>query len=69
MVALSLSLDWKGHELMFGHRKMNIRVVEDERYPGVMWRVQGPDGKLSDMVNLSRAKDAAKSMALGMLTK
>jgi hypothetical protein len=38
----------------------NIRahVVRDETYPE-MWRVQWPDGRLSDMVNLSRANDAA----------
>jgi hypothetical protein len=29
----------------------------DAIYPG-MWRVRWPDGRLSDMVNLSRAKDA-----------
>jgi hypothetical protein len=33
-------------------------VVPDERYPG-MYRVRLPDGSLSDMVNLARAKDAA----------
>ena len=35
-------------------------VVPDDRYPG-MWRVKSRDGELSDMVNLSRAKDAAAS--------
>lgn len=34
------------------------RVVSDEIYPG-MYRVRWPDGKLSDMANLSRANDAA----------
>ena len=34
-------------------------LVPDPIYPG-MWRVQWPDG-LSDMVNLSRAKDAIAS--------
>lgn len=33
-------------------------VVPDAAYPG-MWRVQWPDGRLSDMANLTRAKDAA----------
>ena len=37
---------------------MKARVIPDETYPG-MFRVRWPDGKLSDMVNLSRANDAA----------
>jgi hypothetical protein len=28
-----------------------------------MWRIHAPDGRVSDMVNLSRAKDAARSWA------
>ena len=34
------------------------RIVPDETYPD-MCRVRWPDGTLSDMVNLSRAIDAA----------
>ena len=37
---------------------LKARVVRDERWPN-MFRVQWPDGSLSDMVNLSRANDAA----------
>ena len=33
-------------------------VVPDDKWPG-MWRIVWPDGKISDMVNLDRAKDAA----------
>jgi hypothetical protein len=33
------------------------KLQPDAIYPG-MWRVRWPDGRLSDMVNLSRAKDA-----------
>jgi hypothetical protein len=33
-------------------------VVPDNRWPG-MWRIAWPDGRITDMVNLSRAKDAA----------
>ena len=36
--------------------------VPDKTYPG-MWRVVRPDGSLSDMVNKSRAKDAAWGVA------
>jgi hypothetical protein len=34
------------------------RIIPDETYPA-MHRVRWPDGNLSDMVNLSRANDAA----------
>jgi hypothetical protein len=34
-----------------------------------MWRVRLPDGRLSDMVNLTRAKDAAVALACKNLTK
>ena len=43
------------------------RVEADAKWPG-MWRV-GFGGKLSDMANLSRAKDAAISLVLGELNK
>jgi hypothetical protein len=33
------------------------KVVPDAAHPG-MWRVRWPDGSLSDMTNLTRAKDA-----------
>jgi len=36
-------------------------VVPDNKYP-TMWRVRSPDGALSDMVNRTRAKDAAMAL-------
>jgi len=33
------------------------KVVPDAAHPS-MWRVRWPDGRLSDMTNLTRAKDA-----------
>jgi hypothetical protein len=42
-------------------------VEADADWPG-MWRVRF-SGKLSDMANLSRAKDAAISLVLGELNK
>ena len=36
-------------------------------YPG-MWRIRTPDGQLSDMVNRTRAKDAAITIALALPT-
>ena len=34
-----------------------VAIVPDERFPG-MYRLKRTDGSLSDMVNLTRAKDA-----------
>ena len=43
-------------------RRIAAHVVPDQDYPGVMWRVKLPGG-LSDMTNLTRAKDAALGLA------
>jgi hypothetical protein len=48
--------------LYLGERLSGYEVVSDDKYPDVMWRVQRPDGSLSEMVNRTRAKDAALSM-------
>jgi hypothetical protein len=40
-----------------GRRPRKPKVVPDATHPG-MWRVRWPDGRLSDMTNLTRAKDA-----------
>jgi hypothetical protein len=37
--------------------KLDRRIVSDAKYPG-MYRLHLPGGGLSDMVNLTRAKDA-----------
>jgi hypothetical protein len=58
----SRELSWNGDQLFHGRRKL-IRIVEDEKYPGVMWRVEKPDGTLTDMMNRTRAKDAAITRA------
>jgi hypothetical protein len=36
-------------------------IVPDECWPG-MWRIRFPDGQLSDMVNLTRAREALASL-------
>jgi len=54
-----------GSRELFG-RKRVAGVVLDGKYPG-MWRVQRPDGSLTDMVNLTRAKDAAMALAVDWL--
>jgi hypothetical protein len=60
-------LKWQGDELYLSRRKLNVAVIPDEKYPGVMWRVRRPDGTVTDMVNRTRARDAALSIAVSML--
>ena len=42
------------------NRDRRPRVVPDSTYPN-MYRVRWPDGSVSDMVNLTRARDAVAS--------
>lgn len=47
------------HGLYYGSSEHPCaEVVADPTWPR-MWRVRRPDGRLSDMANLSRARDAA----------
>jgi hypothetical protein len=51
------------HTLHYGKSKKPLAWVKpDDRYP-TMWRIHWPDGSISDMVNLSRACDAAMAIA------
>jgi hypothetical protein len=60
-------LSWHNDELRLGYRGRKLaEIVQDAKYP-MMWRVRKPDGSLSDMLNRTRAKDAAQVMALGIL--
>jgi len=61
MTALTARMSWKGDKLYYLGRRSDYSVVQDEKYPQ-MWRVRRPDGSLSDMVNQTRAKDAAMVM-------
>ena len=45
-----------------GSRSTGIMVCSDETWPG-MYRVHLPDGHVTDMVNLTRAKDAAATLS------
>ena len=56
--ALSLHLDNSGKAL--------LHVVPDKTYDG-MWRIRFGDGSLSDMANLTRAKDAAITHGLSIV--
>jgi hypothetical protein len=50
------------YALLYGNaHKVLIQVVPDDRWPG-MFRLAWPDGRRSDMTNLSRAKDAAVAL-------
>src|SRR5262245_60466471 len=51
-----------------GSKTILVRIVTDRVYPS-MWRVKMLSGKLSDMTNLTRAKDAAMSIALSILNR
>ena len=52
--------EWRGTKLFVGGRKVG-EIVPDDDNPW-MWRVRLPDG-LSDLFNMSRARDAAQSIA------
>jgi hypothetical protein len=61
-------LTWDRKQLrLLSNRGVVLATIEpDKIWPG-MWRVRLPDGHLTDMLNLSRAKDAAASHALATL--
>ena len=48
------------------HSARALPIEPDATWPG-MWRVKLPNGQLSDMVNLTRAKDAAVALACALL--
>jgi hypothetical protein len=53
---------WQGNEFWFRGRCVTS-IVRDDKYTQ-MRRVKLPDGSISDMVNLTRAKDAAISLVI-----
>ena len=69
-VYASKELVWDSRILRLGSKRGRaLATVEpDTERPG-MFRVLMPDGRLSDMVNLTRAKDAALSLALAVLNR
>jgi hypothetical protein len=60
-------LRWKGDALHLGARTV-ARIVPDATYTG-MWRIELPNGWRSDLVNRTRAKDAAVAIACCLLSK
>jgi hypothetical protein len=64
----SRQLSWKDNRLYRqGSHQPLLGVVPDQTYPGIMWRVLLPDGRLSGMLNKARAKDAGIGIALRLL--
>jgi hypothetical protein len=52
--------------LAMGHRDAIVRIVPDGTRPG-MWRIRHPGGRLSNMANLTWAKDRAIAVAMRLL--
>jgi hypothetical protein len=55
---------WALHAV--GHQSAIVHIVPDGTWPG-MWRIRHPDGQLSDMANLTRARDGAIAVAMRLL--
>ncbi len=62
----SYDLHWDGSGLRLRSGRVLASIGPGATWPG-LWRVRMPDGSLTDMVNLTRAKDAAVSLALTAL--
>jgi hypothetical protein len=60
-IAMHWTRDGGDWVLKLGRRKLG-RVFPDSQYPG-MWRSRRTDGRLSDMANLSWAKNAVLAAA------
>jgi hypothetical protein len=62
-------LRWCGHQLYRPGSDVPVaEIAPDAKWPG-MWRVRMADGRLSDMVNLTRARDAAMELAVAVLNR
>ena len=57
---------WDGYRLRLSTGRILATIEPDRDWVG-MFRVRLPDGRLTDMTNLTRAKDAAVSLALSTL--
>jgi hypothetical protein len=59
-------IHWDGHRLRLSTGRLLATVEADRNWAG-MYRVRMPGGHLSDMANLTWAKDAARSLATATL--
>jgi hypothetical protein len=57
-------LAWQNDALCFGNCEI-ARIIPDQN----MWRVKLPNGQLSDITNRTRARDAARTLALATLNQ
>jgi len=65
---MTIKLNWKFEDGSYVLYRQDSRspvlcVVPDKTYPA-MWRIKSKAGALSDMANLSRAKDSAFALAM-----
>src|SRR5215472_7260866 len=51
-----------------GHRTPLLHIAPDRKYPN-LWRIHALNGRVSDLANLSRAKDAGMACALSVLNQ
>jgi hypothetical protein len=64
------NLTWDGNHLrLLSNRGPVLASIEPDQTWSSMWRIRLSDGYRGDMVNLSRAKDAAASLALAALNR
>jgi hypothetical protein len=61
-------LRWDGNQLRLPSGRVLATIEPDTDWPG-LWRVHLPGAGLSDLVNRTRAKDAAVSLALASLNR
>jgi hypothetical protein len=61
-------MKWDGLKLHSRAGRLLATVEPDPEWP-LMYRVRPPGGQLTDMLNLTRAKDAAMSLALEALNR
>jgi hypothetical protein len=61
-------LIWKGDRLMLGTRNTGVKIIPDAKW-SKMFRVEYPPGVISDMVSLTRARDAAVSIVAHHLSQ
>jgi hypothetical protein len=58
-------LTWTGNQLRY--RSRVVATIEPDADWPKLYRVRLPNGHLTDMVNRTRAKDAARCLALSIL--
>ena len=62
------ALKWDGDRLRLRSGRLLATLERDRTWPA-MWRVRLPTGHVTDMVNRTRAKDAAATLALAVLNR